>query len=35
MAAFQLNEQAKPFTFPGVDDKTHRSPITRTKTRWR
>jgi peroxiredoxin len=23
MAALQLNEQAKPFTLPGVDDKTH------------
>ena len=23
MAALKLNEQAKPFTLPGVDDKTH------------
>ena len=35
MAALKLNEQAKPFTLPGVDDKRIRWLITRTKRPWR
>jgi len=35
MAALKLNEQAKPFTLPGVDDKVHMLSDYKTKRPWR